>query len=88
TRVAPVSRPPARKRPSAPDRYHPEHVEFRIGGFTLGFDTVEAACRVHGVDPQPGAPTMALILWTDDVDHTFVTLTAGGNLVELVSKAS
>ena len=60
-----------------PDRA-PEHVEFRIGGFTLGLGTVEAARRVHGVDPQPGAPAMALVLWTDDVDRAFATLTAAG----------
>jgi lactoylglutathione lyase len=56
----------------------PEHVEFRIGGFTLGLGSVEAARRVHGVDPQPGAPAMALVLWTDDVDRVFADLTAAG----------
>jgi lactoylglutathione lyase len=56
----------------------PEHVEFRIGGFTLGLGSVEAARRVHGIDPQPGAPAMALVLWTDDVDRVFDTLTAAG----------
>ena len=56
----------------------PEHVEFRIGGFTLGLGSTEAARRVHGVDAQPGAPAMALVLWTDDVDQAFATLTAAG----------
>lgn len=28
----------------------PEHVEMRLGGFTLGLGTVEAARRVHGVE--------------------------------------
>ena len=56
----------------------PEHVEFRIGGFTLGLGSAEAAHRVHGVDAQPGAPAMALVLWTDDVDQAYATLTAAG----------
>jgi lactoylglutathione lyase len=57
----------------------PEHVEFRIGGFTLGLGTVEAARRVHGVqEAQPGAPAMALVLWTDDVDRDFAALSAAG----------
>ncbi len=56
----------------------PEHVEFAAGGFVIGLGTVEAAKRVHGVDGQPGAPAMALVLWTDDVDTTFAGLLAAG----------
>lgn len=56
----------------------PEHVEFRVGGFTLGLGTVEAARRVHGVEAEPGAPAMALVLWTDDVDTAFADLVRGG----------
>ena len=60
----------------------PSHVEFKVGGFTLGLGTVEAAKRVHGVDPAPGTPAMALVFWTDDVDLTFDRLTSAG--VEVV----
>lgn len=56
----------------------PEHVEMAAGGFTLGLGTVEAAKRVHGVDSAPGAPAMAVVLWTDDVDATFARLVAAG----------
>lgn len=56
----------------------PEHVEFRVGGFTLGLGSVEAASRVHGVDAEPGRPAMALVLWTPDVDAAFATLVAAG----------
>ncbi len=56
----------------------PTHVEFRVGGFTLGLGTVEAAKRVHGVDAAPGTPAMALVLWTIDVDRTFQRLSAAG----------
>lgn len=31
----------------------PTHVEFKVGGFTLGLGTVEAAKRVHGVISSP-----------------------------------
>jgi catechol 2,3-dioxygenase-like lactoylglutathione lyase family enzyme len=56
----------------------PEHIEFRVGGFTLGLGTVEAAERVHGVEAEPGRPAMALVFWTDDVDTDFARLTAAG----------
>ena len=56
----------------------PEHVEFRVGGFTLGLGSVEAARRVHGVEAEPGAPAMVVVLWTDDVDTTFEALVRGG----------
>lgn len=56
----------------------PEHVEFAAGGFVIGLGTVEAAKRVHGVDGRPGAPAMAVVLWTDDVDTTFAGLAAAG----------
>ena len=56
----------------------PEHVEFRIGGFTLGLGTVDAARRVHGVEAEPGTPAMALVLWTDDVDEAFEAVVRSG----------
>jgi lactoylglutathione lyase len=59
----------------------PEHIEFRLDGFTLGLGTVEAAKRVHGVDASPGAPAMVLVLWTDDVDAAFAHLAAAGTTV-------
>jgi lactoylglutathione lyase len=60
----------------------PEHLELSLDGFTLGLGTVEAARRVHGVDAEPGHPTMALVVWCDDVDRAFATLTASGVPVE------
>ncbi|WP_213009304.1 VOC family protein [Paractinoplanes toevensis] len=56
----------------------PEHIEFQVGGFTLGLGTVQAAERVHGVEAEPGRPAMALVFWTDDVDTDFDRLTAAG----------
>lgn len=56
----------------------PTHVEFRVGGFTLGLGTVEAAKRVHGVDAVPGSPGVALVFWTDDVDRECQRLVAEG----------
>ena len=62
----------------APDVGPAEHVELVLDGFTLGLGTVDAARRVHGVDATPGAPAMALALWTVDVDLAFERLTAAG----------
>lgn len=56
----------------------PEHVELRLGEFTVGLGTVEAARRVHGVEPAPGAPAMVLVVWTEDVDEAFNELVAAG----------
>jgi lactoylglutathione lyase len=56
----------------------PEHVELRLGGFTVGLGTVEAALRVHGVEAAPGSPAMVLVVWTDDVDAAFARLEAAG----------
>lgn len=56
----------------------PTHVELKVGGFTLGLGTVEAAKRVHGVDATPGAPAIALVFWTDDVDREFDRLKSAG----------
>ncbi len=56
----------------------PEHVEFRAGGFTLGLGTVEAARRVHGIEAEPGRPAMTLVLWTDDVERAYASVTAAG----------
>ena len=49
----------------------PEHVELELNGFKIGLGTVEAAKRVHGVEPAPGSPAMVLVVWTDDVDDAY-----------------
>ena len=56
----------------------PTHVELTLGGFSLGLGTVEAAQRVHGVDASPGAPAMAIVVWTENVDEAFDRLAAAG----------
>ena len=56
----------------------PEHVELRLGGFTVGLGTAEAAMRVHGVAAEPGRPAMVLVVWTDDVDKAHAELAAAG----------
>jgi lactoylglutathione lyase len=59
-----------------PTEGSPEHVELRVAGFTLGLGTVDAAKRVHGVDPAPGSPSMVLVVWTNDVDAAHAKLAA------------
>jgi lactoylglutathione lyase len=62
----------------APAEGTPEHVELQLSGFTVGLGTVEAAKRVHGVEPAPGSPAMALVIWTGDVDNAYGELVAAG----------
>ena len=57
-------------------------VELRLNGFMVGLGTVEAAKRVHGVDPSPGALAMVIVLWCEDVDAACERLSAAG--VEVV----
>lgn len=59
----------------------PEHVELTLAGFGLGLGTVEAARRVHGVDPEPGAAAMVVVVWCEDVDRAFQRLAAAGTPV-------
>lgn len=54
----------------------PEHGELQLGGLTVGFGTVEAARRVHGVEATPGSPAMVLVVWTDNVDTACAELAA------------
>lgn len=61
-----------------PQDGRPDHVEFVAGGFTLALGTVEAAKRAHGIDSTPGAPAMAVVFWTDDVDATYAALVEAG----------
>lgn len=56
----------------------PSHVEMVLNGFKIGLGTVEAARRVHGIEPVPGSPAMVLVIWTDDVDQSYAKLTAAG----------
>ncbi len=56
----------------------PSHVELRLGGFTVGLGTVEAARDRHGVEAAPGSPAMVLVVWTDDVDRAYAELEAAG----------
>jgi lactoylglutathione lyase len=56
----------------------PEHVELELNGFGLGLGTVEAAKRVHEVDPLPGSPAMVIVVWCDNVDRAVERLLEAG----------
>ncbi len=56
----------------------PEHVELVLNDFAIGLGTVEAARRVHGVDPTPGSPAIVLVVWADDVDEAVEMLRSAG----------
>jgi lactoylglutathione lyase len=61
-----------------PDKGAPSHVELHLDDFCIGLSSVEAAKRVHGIDPQPGIPAMVLVIWTDDVDRAYRRLVSAG----------
>lgn len=58
----------------------PVHIELRLGEFTLGFASIDAAMDMHGLPlaEEPGRPRGEVALWTDDVDAVHARLTAAG----------
>lgn len=56
----------------------PVHVEVILDGFTIGIATINAAIADHGLQPQLNGRAIEIVLWTDDTDRAFATLTAGG----------
>lgn len=56
----------------------PVHIEVRLGTFTLGLASIEAAKAMHQLPLNPGLPRGEIALWTDDVDAAFAILTAQG----------
>ena len=56
----------------------PIHVEMRMGGLILGVASMESAHAMHGLELRPGPPRSEVVLWTDDVDGVFASLTAKG----------
>lgn len=71
---------PTRLRRNVPhaDRGHSRTHRTSISGFTLGLDTVDAARRRHDVEAAPGSPSIALVVWTDDLDKEYADLTTSG----------
>ena len=59
-----------------PDDGPPVHVELRLGGFILGFASVDSLREVHGITASPGPPRAEVVLWTDDVDRAYAALKA------------
>ena len=54
----------------------PIHIELRLGGFTLGFASVDSLREVHGITVSPGPPRAEVVVWTDDVDQAYAALAA------------
>lgn len=56
----------------------PVHVEMRLGQFTLAVTSIDAALADHGLVLNPGPPSAELVVWTDDTDEAYMTLTEKG----------
>ena len=56
----------------------PIHVEMRSGGLILGVASIESARGIHGLDLGVGSPRAEIVVWTDDVDQAFASITAQG----------
>lgn len=56
----------------------PDHIELRLGNFTLGFASFEAARQVHGLNVESGPARGEIVFWTENIDEAFAKLTAKG----------
>jgi catechol 2,3-dioxygenase-like lactoylglutathione lyase family enzyme len=56
----------------------PIHAEVALDGFTIGIASVEAAIADHGLSPNLGGRPVEIVLWTDDAERDYASLTAEG----------
>jgi glyoxylase I family protein len=61
-----------------PENGTPIHVDLVLDGYKIGIASVESTRDDHGLDPVADGQRAAVILWTDDVDRAFQTMTADG----------
>jgi predicted enzyme related to lactoylglutathione lyase len=59
----------------------PIHVELRLEHFTIGVASVDSAITHHGLKPELGGRPIEIVLWTDDTDGDFTSLTSAGALI-------
>ena len=62
----------------------PIHVELTLDNFILGLALIDSIKEMHGLDVGTGQPRGELVIWTDDVDEVFKTLTS--NDIQGISK--
>jgi len=62
-----------------PEHGQPDHLELRLGEFTLGLAAVDSLREVHGITVGSGLPRAEVVVWTDDVDQAYTVL-AGKNV--------
>lgn len=63
-----------------PDEGIPDHIELKKDNLTIGFATYDALYKIHNVMLKNGPAKGEVVLWTDDVDVAFGSLTARGAL--------
>ena len=60
------------------DQDDPQHVELRLGQLAIAVSTTDAARTFHEVEPEPGSPAVALVLWATDTDEACRRLAEAG----------
>ena len=61
-----------------PEKGTPIHVDMVLDGYKIGVASVESTRDDHGLDPVADGQRAAVILWTDDVEAAYETMTADG----------
>lgn len=65
------------------DQADPQHVELRLGRLAIAVSTTDAARTFHEVEPEPGSPAVALVLWATDTDEACRRLASAGTPVAI-----
>jgi glyoxylase I family protein len=61
-----------------PESGSPIHVDIVLDQYKIGIASVESTRNDHGLDPVTSGQRAAVILWTDDVDNAYETMTSEG----------
>lgn len=61
-----------------PEDGTPIHVDLALDGYKLGIASIESTRDDHGLEPVGDGQRAAVILWTDDVERSYQTLTKAG----------
>ena len=61
-----------------PETGPPIHVDLALDGYKIGVASVESTRDDHGLDPVADGQRAAVVLWTDDVDTAYETMTGAG----------
>lgn len=61
-----------------PEEGTPIHVDMVLDGYKIGIASVDSTRDDHGLNPVADGQRAAVVLWTEDVDVAYETMTSRG----------